>query len=55
MEISLEEMTYLDTIFTALREAHIDGRIIKNLADYLSTEMFDTEGMDIDLHIDEIE
>ena len=51
--ISFEDLTFLDSIFTALTKAEVDQTVMKKLANYLLIQMFDTEALDIDVQIEE--
>ena len=45
-------ITYLDSIYKSLTKAGIDQKVIDKLSNYVKTELFDTEGLEIDLQIE---
>ena len=44
-------ITYLDSIYKRLSRAGVDEKVIEDLSNYVKTELFDTEALEIDLEI----
>ena len=47
-----DDMSYLDSIYINLRKAGVKEEVIDMLFNYVLTELFDTEALDIDLQIE---
>ena len=49
---NLNGITYLDSVYMNLTTAGIDESVIESLSNYILTELFDTEGLELDLQIE---